>query len=222
MSVPGRASRARGVTLIEVLTALVVLAFGLAAIVALFLTSVQTSHVAVDQNAAALLIPEAVKQIEQEHRISAAIDPTHEGEFIETLDYSPFGDSVAPFNGVQVGAIVKGGLVDLADGSGGNFGFWPHEDDKPRLIAGTPYRLRYRLERFPGDSATDLNRWYWHDDSSSVYDPENPASPYRGVYLLTIVCYRQTRNDVPPADLLSAMVQVSDPVVVQLCDRKAR
>lgn len=224
-----RPRNARGVTLIEVLTALVVLAFGLAAVVALFLTSVQTSHVAVDQNAAALLIPEALKQIEQEHRISAAMaaaagDASREGEFIETLDYgSPLSNSdTTSFPGVQVGAIVKGGLVDLADGNGGNFGFWPHEDDKPRLIAGTPYRLRYRLERYPGDSATDLNRWYWHDDATAVYDPENPASPFRGVYLLTVVCYRQTRNDVPPADLLGALVQVSDPVVVQLCDRKAR
>lgn len=226
---PRLAQVARGVTLIEILTALAVLAFGLAAIVALFLTSVQTSHIAVDQNAAALLIPEALKQIEREHKITdamaiAAGDSSRAGEFIETLNYGfPASNSdTTSFPGVQVGAIVKGGLVDLADSNGGNFGFWPHEDDRPRMVAGTPYRLRYRLERFPGDSATDANRWYWHEDASATYDPENPSSPYRGVYLLTVVCYRQTRLDVPPADLLSAMVQVSDPVVVQLCDRKAR
>lgn len=225
------ANQARGVTLIEILTALAVLAFGLAAIVALFLTSVQTSHVAVDQNAAALLIPEAIRQIEREHLITTKVcddngDTAYArlGEFVETLDYGfPLSNSdTATFPNAKVGAIVKGGLVDLADANGGNFGFWPHEDDRPRIVAGTPYRLRYRLERFPGDGAADANRWYWHEDSSGVYDPENPASPYRGVYLLTVVCYRQTRNDVPPAGLLGALVQVSDPVVVQLCDRKAR
>lgn len=222
------ARNASGVTLVEVLTALAVLAFGLAAVVALFLTSVQTSHIAVDQNAAALLIPEALRQIEKEHRITAAIDPAHEGEYIETLNYSPMGDTTSPYD-ITVAAFVKPvpTTVSLADGfadgdSAGNFGFWPHEKDDPLLVAGTPYRLRYRLERFSGDSATDANRWYWHDDASATYDPENPSSPYRGVYLLTVVCYRQTRLDVPPADLLSAMVQVSDPVVVQLCDRKAR
>ena len=86
----------RGFTLVEVLAALAVLAFGLAAIVGVFMGTLRYSGNSSDRNIAMILIPEAARQIEREHLITkhdaSWASSGHIGMFIETLDESDQGD----------------------------------------------------------------------------------------------------------------------------------
>lgn len=77
----------------------------------------------------------------------------------------------------------------------------------PAVIGGNYYRTRYRLEKH-----TD----WWPHDSDGNEAAEQPGSAYRGVYVLSIAVYRDPEQD------MSKAVQVSDPVVTYLRDRRAR
>ena len=62
----------------------------------------------------------------------------------------------------------------------------PAKNEKPLYAANAPYRFRYRLDG--------------HSDTAN----------YEGLYVLTVVCYRDGKKDA------SELVQIADPVTVYL------
>lgn len=224
-----------GFTLAEVLAALAVLAFGLTAVIGLVMGSMQHSQVSGSRHAAMILIPEAVRQIEMEHLITADIsgvdaDAPEIGMFIETLEHSPEGDEEPPFSNAVVAPIgdpprndstytgnkvaIKtrplSGIKDLS--------VWPHFPDNARKIGGASYRVLYRLEKHP--------EWWPHTtDGDYTGSDEVVTSPYRGTYLLTLACYKTSGHNLTTSqfrDKFSEWVQVTDPIMVVLRDRKVR
>lgn len=191
-----------GFTLVEVLAAVSVLLIGLAAVVGLLYGSFAQGHVASDRNAAAILIPEAVRQIEREHLITDTADANH-GLFIETLQNAPASDKGA----YGTGTLVNGQPLKPPASTPANMNQWPREVGKPSVIGGNYYRTRYRLEKH-----TD----WWPHDTDGNEAAEQPGSAYRGVYVLSIAVYRDPEQD------MSKAVQVSDPVVTYLRDRRSR
>ena len=88
-----------GFTLIEVLTAMMVLAIGLAGAMSLVYGSSRAAQTASDHNAAAIVLQEAIEDIKRIHMISrpmpgvATVNDDEIGLFVETL---PTGDGSWP------------------------------------------------------------------------------------------------------------------------------
>lgn len=124
-----------------------------------------------------------------------------------------------------------------------HYAVWPLPTENPKFIggmgrtvgdlelaSGTAIRILYKLERHPD----------WHEHtfdtnpssasfgtvtyvppviSDPINNPEeatNPNSPFRGVYVLTMVVYKQLNRD------LSSIEQISEPYVVHLRDKRER
>jgi len=77
---------------------------------------------------------------------------------------------------------------------------------------GTPLRVLYRLERH--------QEWHQHSlDANGIATyplPEDENSLYRGVYVLTLAVYKDSKRDG------STLEQVTDPYVVYLNDKRVR
>ncbi|MBI3832013.1 MAG: prepilin-type N-terminal cleavage/methylation domain-containing protein [Planctomycetes bacterium] len=204
-----RGSSAHGFTLVEVLAAVSVLIIGFAGVIGLLYGSFVQGHQASDRNAAAIMVPEAIRQIELEHLITDAtvtsygLPAASAGMFVQTLQSSPESDKVSPYSGIVVnGAPLKPQASTPAD-----MNEWPRRPNKPNVVGGLYYRARYRLEKHED--------WVTHNVDGAE-GAENVSSPFRGVYVLSICIYTDSEQD------MSKAVQVSDPVVVYLRDKKAR
>ena len=189
---------------------------GFAAVIGLFLGTVQHGQLVSDRNAAAVLIPDAARQIEKEHLITAqtqaafpSIPASKIGMFIETLQSAAESDDDPVYGNVTVNGAPLG--------MPGNLNEWPRRPARPAMLGGGNYRVRYRLEKHPAFEPATSNDWMPHDIKTGVATgPENVSSSFRGVYVLTLLCCRDNEQD------MSKPVPVSDPIVVYLRDRKMR
>lgn len=219
---------AGGFTLVEILAALAILAFGLAGIMSVIYLGVKQGGAAADRNAVALVVPQAVELIERQHLITTetmtAYDPGHPeevGAYIETLNGADTGDG-GPYAAVKVGkngkTLGNGQLNAISPLS-----FLPTDPneffyvgDHVSFDAGaesythsSSYRVHYRLEKHPD--------WWPHNDNGTyAADDEYVDSPFVGVYVLTLTVYRASSST------LSNDRQVGNPVVIYLHDKKAR
>lgn len=194
-----------GFTLVEILAALAILMIGLGAIIAMLLGTGREGAIASDRNAAALMLSEAVRGIEREHLITKElcdaqpglmIPITSIGILVETVTTSALGDDNATYAAIP----AYGGT--LGDGNEGNLNTWPRMPGKPQQYGAGQYRVRYRLER--------------HPDWVPAPAADVLESPQRGLYLLTLVVYKDEAGD------MSSPVQISDPITVLLRDRVVR
>lgn len=140
-----RARSSRGFTLVEILTALAVLMVALSGIIGLLYGSFQHGRAAADRSAAAILIPDALRNI----ALSRYQD---DGTYLTTS------------------AVEQ---TDVYSAAGGY------------------YRFKYRLTNEPDA------------------DPD-----YKGLYALTVVCYRDSERNA------TKLVQLSDPVTIYLRERE--
>lgn len=218
-------STSAGFTLVEILAALAVLATGLAGVLSIIYAGVKQSTAAADQNAAAIIIPQAVDLIRLQHLITAdtpGADPSQYGAYIETLDGGAFADSTptgdAKFPLVKIGKTPGADLKQV-----GPISILPTNKDEVFAVGdhltfsetadsykhSSTYRVRYRLEKH--------ENWRPHDDDGKYLTvDENAESPYLGVYVLTLAVYRAS-----PGNTLDD-VQVSDPLVFYLRDKVVR
>lgn len=125
-----------------------------------------------------------------------------------------------------------------------HYAVWPLPTENPKFIggmgrtvpasdlelaSGTAIRILYKLERHQdwhvhtfdtnSSSGTFGTVSYNLDPSDPVNNPEEatyPNSPFRGVYVLTMVVYKQLNRD------MSSIEQISDPYVVHLRDKRVR
>lgn len=202
-------SNTRGFTLVEVLAAVSVLIIGFAGVIGLLYGSFVQGHQASDRNAAAIMIPEVARQVELEHLITDITATTYGlpaasvGMFVQTLQSAPESDKISPYASIVVNsAPLKPQASTPAD-----MNEWPRRPNNPNVIGGLYYRARYRLEKHED--------WVTHSVSGAE-GAENVSSPFRGVYVLSICIYKDSEKD------MSKAVQVSDPVVVYLRDKKVR
>ncbi len=201
---------AAGFTLIEILAALAVLIIGLASVIGILYSSFNEGRTASDRHAASILIPEAIQKIELDHLITPdmeltyGIPPDRIGMLIQTLSGAQESDKDATY-----GAVLVAGnpLKPQSAAALPNLNEWPRRPLLPQMIGERPYRVRYRLEKHPDWMPHDLN---------GVDGLENTASEFRGLYVLTVICYLDNEKD------MSRPVQVSEPVVTYLRDRKNR
>jgi len=205
-SAPPHPRGEKGLTLIEVLAAVAVLIVGFAGVIALLYGSFVQGHAASDRNAAAVLVPEAARAIELEHLITAQTQSTYPliaaeevGLYIETPSKAPQSDDKPGYRDV----VASGQPIGML----GNLNEWPRRPNAPVNVGGNYYRARYRLEKHPA--------WIPHD-VDGLEGAENTASEFRGIYLLSLCVYRDSEQN------MSKPVQVSDPVVLYLKDRKDR
>ena len=231
-------TRAAGFTLIEILTALLVLAIGLSAVVSLVFTARRVGNTSVDRNIAKTLITEAVADIERAHLITENMVAPGGAPILV-----PAGDV-----GLLLETVV-GGTPSIHDATYGS-----------AVIYGGVKSFQWRLSDYcglkcfsPGLVATTTNTLLWpfgndpkfaggvFPQSNPGYDPKNDpqAAAYRviyrlerhpkwinpnpvndtsfqGLYVLTLVVYRD------PDRQGSRLEQVTDPVVVYLRDKKDR
>jgi prepilin-type N-terminal cleavage/methylation domain-containing protein len=173
-----RRARPAGFTLAEILTALAIMVIGLSAIIGVLYTSFLQGRIASDRNAAAILFPETIRQIELEHRVTE--DGPYKGLLVETVDDAAGSGRVSDQTYPLSSNLVRSeaGEDGLSD--------YPRADRAPLILPTGPYRFRYRLEK-----RTD--------------PPE-----YAGLYVLSLVCYRDNEMNA------LRLVQVSDPVTVYL------
>ncbi|MCZ7643687.1 MAG: prepilin-type N-terminal cleavage/methylation domain-containing protein [Planctomycetota bacterium] len=206
---PRAAGGAPGFTLVEILATLAVLLIGLGAVIAMVFGSQRQSVIASDRNAASILLADAVREIEQDHLITpeirasyAGIADADVGLYIQTLTNAPQSDDIAAYGNVTAAGHPLGG-----DGNAGNLNEWPRRPAKALQLGSGQYRARYRLEKHP---------LWWPHDADGNEGAETVESTYRGIYVLTVVCYRDEDGN------MNEPVQVSDPAVVYLKDRKLR
>ena len=206
----------RGFTLIEVLTAMMVLAVGLAGAIALIYGSQKAGVMAGDQNIAASLMQEALEDIQRNHVITKGmtvggvpVPATDVGLFIETL---PTGDGSWP----HIGPAGDAGFYQAATTNLFYFrdyrnSLWPNElfwptSPSPRyyggplggnlLPTGSAFRVLYKIERHPNWLANQLS--------------------FERIYVLTMTVYKDLNPTVPPKDPKKKVEQISDPMVVYL------
>jgi len=139
-----------GFTLVEILTALMVLMIALSGIIGLLYGSFRHGRSAADRSASAVLVPEAIRNI-------ALSRYQTDGTYLTTSSL---------------------------------------EQTNVCSAAGGYYRFKYRLVR--------------HEDWLANGD----NSPYKGLYALTVVCYRDAERDA------SKLVRLSDPVTTYLRERE--
>lgn len=256
--------RARGLTLVEIMFAMVTLIAGLSAITMMLLSGARSTRASLERNAATMMVSEAVAEIERRHLITSSMSrsaapsppgpfppltlgPTdpHLGLFIETVrNDEPLGTSTCPdihdpeYAAVNISENMTHGealnlkcfasapptSVQLAPDKI-HMSMWPMPPGElPKTYGsllvlrsgdtsphGTPLRVLYRLERHQD--------WQSHTiDTNGIatYGAEIPNSTYRGVYVLTLTIYKDSKRDG------SSLEQVTDPYVVYLYDKKVR
>jgi prepilin-type N-terminal cleavage/methylation domain-containing protein len=222
-----------GFTLVEILVALLVLCLGLASALGLVFGSTRQAQISNDRNMASLMLQEAVADIERMHLITPQeVTPTSGltkddiGMLVETVDIKN-----RQYKNVIAGAAGQVSLLAihhdvLSDPTGApaqqNLLVWPLSstakyaggwidpdptngpNGKTTENAGVAYRAIYRLEQHPDWKA-------------------NPgASPFIGVYRLTLAMYRDLNPNVHPASKDKRFEQITDPMVVYLRDKKVR
>ena len=207
--------RLQGFTLIEVLAALSVLAFGLTAVIGLFMGSIRHGRVASDRTSAMIMIPDAVRQIEMDHLITvemagpSGIPAGEIGLFVQTLEFAEQSNHFAPTDNIYQNIRLNGKKLKQADElKDTNLCEWPRRPAKGIQIGGNTYRVLYRLEKHPN--------WQPHDNDGDHTSAENLSSPYLGVYVLTLSCYRA------PDEKIENWTQINDPMIQLLRDRKQR
>ncbi|HEY3324625.1 MAG TPA: prepilin-type N-terminal cleavage/methylation domain-containing protein [Planctomycetota bacterium] len=219
--------RTGGFTLIEVLATLAVLAIGLSAIVAMVLGSSRMSAVTVDRNIAAMIIPEAIADIERIHLVTKDNAPANKisdvGRYIITAgdangDTTKLGDPQTvyvpsvhnpAYANTQVNTrSMSQHMYPRTGDLTSSLMVWPISQD-PKYYGGlrdtgsagqvgTPFRAIYRLERHPD--------WVKTGDTSE----------YEGMYVLTVVVYKDREPKNVIVNEGHKYEQVSDPVVVYL------
>lgn len=242
----------RGLTLVEILTALFVLAIGLGSVMAIVVRSANMGSYACDRNDAAILLGEAIDDIKHMMLISAndaKLNGFQEGEMMDTVGlgngssiYGNVSFNDINFNNTNAGSVPSSSgpfpFKSLAYKNGTattDLAYWPFSVKYSRTMGmyPTPAVLGGSSG---GDSMYNkigvAYRALWklvpHADWISV-DPvtgqrtEHPESEYAGVYVLTIAMYRDTE----PSKLTTAtppkrLEQLTDPVVVQIRDKKVR
>jgi prepilin-type N-terminal cleavage/methylation domain-containing protein len=224
----GTPLRTAGFTLVEILVTLLVLSIGLASVLSLVFGSTRQAMLSTDRNLASVLVPEAVADIERMHLITPVMatridDAGHQtdyvGELVDTVDimngpykWVPLSDSTsAQFSQFAVDRGVLGSADEAPTVQ--SLLTWPLSAT-PRYYAGMPannveapgmaYRALYRLEGHPDWKA------------------RGEASPYAGLYILTLTIYRDLNPNVHPQKNNKRYEQVSDPMVVYLRDKKVR
>jgi len=214
----GRAVPTRGFTMAEVLATLFVIIICSSAVIAVFFTGTRDAISASDRNAAGLLYSEAQREIEKDHLLTPemattlGIDPIqYGGTLVATVASDPESEnnSTAPYQDVFFYGAEKlnDGIFTLKscrEAVGSDVAVWPPPSATPRNIGGGYYRVRYTLEKHPD--------WVAAFGNSTTEE----LCPMRGVYVLTMICYSDNHQD------MSSLVQVAQPVVVYLHDRKAR
>jgi len=218
-----RASRpAGGFTLIEVLTAMMVLAIGLAGAMSLVYGSSRAAQSTSDRNAAAIVLQEAIEDIKRIHLITrpmpgvGAVADDEIGLYVETL---PTGDGTWPnckagtFLGTQTSANGSPGVVlnSYRPVLMTNVLAWPFTPS-PKYYglgfgavpsSGAPgFRVLYKLERHPD----------WIAGTSFSYE---------GMYVLTATVYKDLNPTVLCSSGTKKLEQISDPMVVFLRSRVA-
>ena len=214
-----RVRAAAGFTLIEVLTAMTVLAIGLAGVMSLVYGSSRAAQLASDRNTAAILLQEAIADIQRNHLITnpmpgvGTVQPEDIGLYVETW---ASGDGLwpningGPFASTLVKPDALRPSVSLSSFTNPNWKnelFWP-PSLAPKYYGGpiggggvptgTGYRVLYRLERHPNwISAT-------------------PQLTFEYMYVLTLTVYKDLNPSVPPNSNKKQLEQISDPMVVYL------
>lgn len=169
--------------------------------------------------------------------LAVAPPASNAGLLLETLAYSPnpniHSTSLTPYKNVDIYAtnfndqwnaycnlpainvVAVNQLPPNPPTAVGNTMLWPY-GSAPKYAAGSPgigltvttpalaYRVIYRLERHP--------LWHTHTDSTYNTAP-NADSGYEGVYILTLVVYRDMDGKG------GRLAQVTDPVMVYLRDQ---
>ena len=222
-SVPARAPRGMsGFTLIEVLTAMMVLAIGLAGAMSLVYGSSRAAQAASDRNASAIVLQEAFEDIKRIHLITrpmpgvGTVTDDDIGLYVETLST---GDGTwpnckaGPFAGTQTSANGSPGvtLSSYRPALLTNTLAWPFTP-APKYYGlglgaiagpGVPgFRVLYKLERHPD----------WVAGASFSLE---------GVYVLTATVYKDLNPTVAVSNGNKKFEQVSDPMVVYLRSRVA-
>jgi len=203
-----------GFTLIELLASLGILAIGLGSVLALVWGGTKIGNAASARNEAAIVIPEAIADIERIHVVPSGVGPaSFTGYLISTYekDTSVAWPCIkdAGYQGVQVNlpGNTLGDYINRRDPNG-NTMVWPLSAN-PRYYGGplnqntgtstgTPFRALYRLERHPD----------W------VVNPQ--FSTFVGMYVLTLTVYRDLSPALHPSSTSKRYEQISDPVVVYL------
>ena len=214
-----------GFTLIEILVAMFVLAFGLTAVIGLVYGTTRSGIIAGDRNVAAMIATEAIASIERTHlvtqtMITATGSPQSDiNLFVETIQGSTSSPNLNPHISNSSGSYFPSNmLLAPAPYDTGYTAMWPQDasyyggpinDGSRNDPTSNAYRVIYRLER-------DVR---WHPHPSGGYDPALPAdddSPFAGVYTLTLAVYRDINRKG------TKLEQVCDPMVVYLRDKKVR
>jgi prepilin-type N-terminal cleavage/methylation domain-containing protein len=202
-----------GFTLIEVLTAMMVLAIGLAGVMSLVYGSSRAAQSASDRNIAAALLQEAIADIQRNHLITnptvpPGITPQADevGLYIETWDSAGDGSWPNLKSGAYTNATAN--LFPLKSFYNPNWTkeiFWP-PSPAPKYYGGplggggvptgTAYRVLYKLERHPNWLGGQLS--------------------FEGMYVLTLTVYKDLNPSVHPSNATKQLEQVSDPMVVYL------
>ena len=207
-----RLRAAAGFTLIEVLTAMTVLAIGLAGVMSLVYGSSRAAQLASDRNTAAILLQEAISDIQRNHMITkpmpgvGTVQDDEVGMYVETWDSQ--GDGSWPNLKTGTYSTATANLFPLKSFYNPNWTkeiFWP-PSAAPRYYGGplgggaqptgTGYRVLYRLERHPNWLAGQLS--------------------FEGVYVLTLTVYKDLNPSIHPSNASKQLEQISDPMVVYL------
>jgi Tfp pilus assembly protein PilV len=234
----------RGFTLIETLVALFVLMIGLSAVVALVLGAGKMANAASDRNVAAMIIAEAVPDIERRHLVTGTIantDPAHVGLLVETVNAAS-ATPIVPntHDGISYQNIKPNWYSSAASWEADMIPpymlpapaldavhtlMWPLKAEDPKYYGG-PLRQSGGGALTSGTPYRVVYRLErhpeWHPHTIDVpnglasYGVEIPNSGYAGVYVLTLTVYRD------PTKVGARLEQISDPVVVFLRDKRVR
>ena len=221
----------KGFTLIEVLTAMMVLAIGLSGTISLIYGSTRAANTATDRNVATSLMQEAIADIQRNHLIGTTmpgvtVPAADVGLYVETWDS---GGSLPSPDGNPSWPNLKNGVFANAGANAfKNFRpsaatiapwnnpttqwskelFWPYTA-APRYyggpLAGTaPTGTAYRV----------LYKLERHPNWIAV----PPQLAYEGVYVVTMTVYKDLNPIVHVNDAFTPkhLEQVSDPTVVYL------
>lgn len=241
-----RLSRA-GFTLVEILTALFVLAIGISGTLAIVMRSAQMAASAGDRNNASVLIPEAIEDIKHLLTISSSmttanggtLDPYYNGMFMDTLSLNggnPFGNSAScniPFFNRQTGSKAYVSLNNLAyppNAAAANLAYWPLTPNASRVMGQFPQPPGVDpLLSSSGAAYRALFKLEPHPDwikdaNSHLQANEDPTSAFAGIYILTVTMYRDLDPSISTTSVnpMKKLQQVSDPVMVYVRDSKVR
>lgn len=243
-------SAPRGLTLVEILTALFVLAVGLGSVMAIVVRSANMGSFASDRNNASILITEAVEDIKHmmligDREIAAGLPESARGEMMDTMG---LGTAANPYNNIVFYDINFNNTTSqnpTPNNTQFQFQSLAYKNgSQPTDLAYWPFSVKYSrtLGMFPtpvvlGGSASGDSMYNkigiayralwkltphvdWVNPATRV---ENPDSAYAGVYVLTIALYRDLESAKALTDSKpKRLEQISDPVVLQVHDKKVR